>query len=105
MNVMITGLRLVDAEPNRGGNRPVAHFDCLVAGIQLNGCALLRTPAGGHAVRPPLMVPPKKGTRAVIFKGDLMRNAILKAALKVYDGMRIAEAGYTEPQKKLVTLW
>lgn len=94
IDVAITGVSLSRGGANRGGSRIIAFFDCEISGIQLLGCALVRTSKNGLAVWPPKLEGPEATRRAVTITDNLLRNAILQAARDAYRALGGTEAEY-----------
>ncbi|WP_299677445.1 hypothetical protein [uncultured Roseobacter sp.] len=82
--VAITGLsRVANPKPNRGGSIIIAYFDCTVRGVELKGCALVRTKAKGLVAWPPNLET-ADNRRAVRIADDSLRHGMMMHAREAY---------------------
>jgi hypothetical protein len=82
--ITIVGITMAAGKPNRAGNRIIAFFDAELAGLRMNGCALVRTPRAGMTVTPPKMEGPEAARRSVIILDSALRHRLLEAAREAY---------------------
>lgn len=83
-DITITGLtRVTRPKPNQGGNTIVAFFSCLVNGIRMVGCALVKTRSNGLTAWPP-RVENEDSRRAVTFFDDSLQHEVKMRARDAY---------------------
>jgi hypothetical protein len=82
--VNITGLtRVAKPKANRSGNIILAYFDCEARGLELRGCALVRTKGGGLVAWPPNHED-RHGRRSVRITDDSLRHGMMMNAREAY---------------------
>lgn len=82
--VTITGLkRVAKPKPNRGGSTILAYFDCEMRGLELRGCALVRTKGGGLVAWPPNMTD-DDNRRSIRIADDSLRHGMMMHAREAY---------------------
>lgn len=87
-DVTITGLnRVTNRKPNKAGFALLSYFDCVARGIELRGCAFVRTPNNGLTVWPPKIETPDGLRRAVAIEDNSLRSAMTHAAQAAYRAM------------------
>lgn len=79
--ISVTGLSR--ATSARVGQRIVAHFDVDIVGIQIRGCALIRTENDGVAISTP-NVNAERAQRGVTIVDASLRSAVTFAAREAY---------------------
>lgn len=82
--IMITGINL--ARCRKQGRRIVAHFDCEIVGIEIKGCALIRTEQDGLTIGLP-QLDTLQAQRGVKIVDNKLRNAVTRAAREAYKKM------------------
>jgi hypothetical protein len=86
--IQITGINFADYKIAETGRRIIAFFNVEAFGIEIRGCKLIRTEKDGLTVTAPSLDDDRAAQRrAISFKGDLTRSAILKAARKAYSAL------------------
>lgn len=96
--VTITGLdRVREPKPTPNGHLILAYFAADIGVFSIKGCAMVRTARGGLAAWLPSMSDPKAKTmRAIALNDDMTRNALLRAALKMYRMMGGTDAEWEQ---------
>lgn len=83
--VNVTGLtRVRDAKPNKGGSTVIAYFDCEARGLEIVGCAFVRTPKNGLTVWLPKIETPQAVRRSINFTDCSLRHAMMLQARETY---------------------
>lgn len=89
----ITGLnRIPDPQPNAGGSTVLAWFDARVGGLQLYGCAFVKTAKYGLTVWPPKLDSGPR--RSVMIVDDSLRSALTRAAQTAYRALGGTDGEY-----------
>lgn len=83
-NVRITGMTVVEQEPNELGFRILAYFDCKVWGLRLRGCTMVAAPDGKLCISPPRIPGPAGERRAVHITDPHLRARMEAVALPAY---------------------
>ncbi len=92
--VTITGLtRVSNPKANRGGSTILAYFSCELQGIELRGCALVRTRGGGLVAWPP-NIEAQDNRRAVCIADDSLRHGMMLHAREAYRALGGTDAEY-----------
>lgn len=82
--VTITGLtRVAKPKRNRGGHTILAYFDCEMRGLELRGCALVRTKGGGLVAWPPNMID-DDNRRSIRIVDDSLRHGMMMYSREAY---------------------
>ncbi|MFA7439969.1 MAG: hypothetical protein WCZ66_03270 [Sphingomonadaceae bacterium] len=83
--VNVTGLtRNSRLTPNKSGNVILAYFDCEANGLELAGCAFVRTPRHGLTVWAPKLETPGGARRSVTIADSQLRSAMVRQAQAAY---------------------
>jgi hypothetical protein len=83
-SINIIGINL--NRPHRDGSRIIAHFDVELFGIEIRGCALIRTVKDGVAISTPHLSN-QSAQRGVWFTDVRLNNGVLRAAREAYRRM------------------
>lgn len=83
-NVRITGMTVVDKEPNEHGFRILAYFECKLWSLRLVGCTMLVSPEGDLRVSPPRIPGPLGERKAIHITDENLRERLIAKALPVY---------------------
>ncbi|AWJ85184.1 hypothetical protein TSH58p_17700 [Azospirillum sp. TSH58] len=82
--VRVSGLSLLDGEPDERGRLPLACLDVLVGGVWLHRCTLVRAEGGELAVQPPAVFGKAFARRAERGTDHAAWAAVNAAALAAY---------------------
>ena len=92
--VQITGLtRVGKPKPNRTGQTILAFFDCEMRGLEMIGCALVRTKSGGLVAWPPKL-DDDDPRRRVRITDDSLRHGMMLYAREAYRALGGTDAEY-----------
>ena len=80
--------------PNKGGSTVIAYFDVEANGLEMKGCALVRTPKQGLTVWAPKVEGPGALQRAVTIVDSSLRHAMMMQAREAYRKIGGTEAEF-----------
>ncbi|WP_417587406.1 hypothetical protein [Pararhodobacter oceanensis] len=94
-HVEILGLtRVAKPKPNKTGSTILAYFDCAARGLELAGCALVRTKSGGLVAWPPKLDGPADTRRGIKIEDDSLRHGMMLHAREAYRALGGTDAEY-----------
>lgn len=78
---------VIDARPSSTGNRLLATFDMLIAGVSLRGLVLVQLAAGGVAVRGSKGSTHRGHPIHIRIEDEALAKAVATRALEVFEGL------------------
>lgn len=84
-------MKIVNGAMRPGGTRILAHFDCEVRGLRINGCQIMERETGELVITPPLIKSGNGRFRAIKFPDARLMGEFFDAAMDEYRTLKDAE--------------